>query len=164
MIQFFGNFSSFLSSGAKLTRQRGRLIICCCIGWIDKYWVFVISTNITTNIEMAVLSKIYTVKSTILIFECFFVFFAWNYIVGHRYKCLEPFLSLWEHFCKIFSGTHHLTIFGAPKYAPKMHGWPYLAIFYLCISNVVIFFWCNKESYLAYSYSVWVLQSIQMQD
>ena len=26
-----------------------------------------------------------------------------------------------------FSGTPHLTIFGPPKYAPKLHIWPYLA-------------------------------------
>ena len=31
-------------------------------------------------------------------------------------------------FCKIFSGTPHLTILVAPKYLPKMHIWPYLAI------------------------------------
>ena len=44
-----------------LPRQRCRLNICSYIGWIDKYWyissVFVNSTNITTNIEMAVLSR-----------------------------------------------------------------------------------------------------------
>ena len=42
-------------------------------------------------------------------------------------------------FCKIFSGTPHLTIFGAPKYAPKMHIWPYLAI--LGIFNQKSFVW-----------------------
>ena len=32
-------------------------------------------------------------------------------------------------FCKIFSGTPHLTLFGAPKYAPKYAYLAYLAIF-----------------------------------
>ena len=44
-------------------RQRGRLNICCYIGWIDKFvfvfvFVFGYSTNITTNIETAVLSTV----------------------------------------------------------------------------------------------------------
>ena len=38
-------------------KQRGHLNICCYFDWIDKYWFFVNSTNITTNIETAVLSN-----------------------------------------------------------------------------------------------------------
>ena len=42
-------------------RQRDRLNNCCYIGWIDTYCtVFVNSTNLTTNIETAVLSKFFS--------------------------------------------------------------------------------------------------------
>ena len=38
--------------------------------------------------------------------------FKFNLLIW-LYQCV------WTAFCKIFSGTLHLTIFGAPKYAPK---------------------------------------------
>ena len=53
---------------------------------------------------------------------------------GHNFWLEGPFDTrstrlIWTAFCKIFSGTPHLTIFGAPKYAPKYAYLAYLAIF-----------------------------------
>ena len=50
------------------TWQRCRLNICSYIGWIDKYCICQ-STNITTNIETAVLSKEHILQSRWQIFQ-----------------------------------------------------------------------------------------------
>ena len=44
-------------------------------------------------------------------------------VVGNWGALLTQDKCVLTAFCKIFSGTPHLTIFGAPKYAPKMHIW-----------------------------------------